>query len=1117
MPLSGSMTALANPEPQTQQQGVESITGTVYDENNEPVIGATVSANGAKGQGVMTDAFGHFTLRARVGAPITIGYVGYKTVEMPASRDMQVYLQPTTEVLDQLVVVGYGEQKRANLTGAVASVDVAKTMESRPVQDVTKALQGAVPGLTITTTNGGISESANIKIRGVGTLSNSQESAPLIVVDGVPTDNLDFINPDDIAEISVLKDASSSAIYGARAAFGVILVTTKTASTKDRVSVKYDNNFSWNRATVLPTFAKATSDIRQRILSARRGNGSMQTEVGKQNFEKLYEWAEKWERAHKDNFYSDFVQLQEYVDENNIGDFYVDPDGTWYTYAQWNNDAIFNSAAPSQKHNVSLEGTSGKTQYRASFGYDSKQGLLKCAPDKMQRYMASMSVSTEIFKFLKAGARFNFSQREYTDPNTIRNTYQYFWRWNTNEQVFGWAEHDGKTLYFHNPMSDRLLAHTDKQTSNQTRMQAWMLATILPELTVQADFTYDLRTSGENDAYVPQTTWNTWTNAAFNEFTSPTQESSFVRRDDRRYTRWTANAFATYAKTFAADHNLKVMAGFSADRYTYDYYRILRRGVIDYDLANLNLTNGTNFTTAANANRHATAGFFGRVNYDYKGIYLFEANGRYDGSSSFPQNKQWAFFPSVSAGYRFSEEAYFKSLKSWWSNGKIRASYGHIGNENVGANTFISTISPVSTSHWLNSQGLLISQFATPSLVSSDLTWERVVTTDVGLDLGFFNNSLTFGFDWYQRETQDMLARGQELPSVLGAAAPLTNAGTLRTRGWELSIGWNHSFGDAQVYANFNIGDAVTKITKWSDNKNLYQAIPGTYTLTRYHEGQTLGEIYGFEFDRFFEESDFVGKNGNQWIYADGVADQTPLQVTNSNFIYGPGDVKFKDLDGDGKITAGDGTLANHGDVKVIGNMLPRYEYSFRIGGSWKGFDLDLYFQGVGRRKMWYVSSFIIPMAQSNGTATFEHQQDYNWIEYDASGNAVGYHVDQNNWYPNPYGGGYGFAAINNNMLGQGAYNFLPSDRYLLNMAYLRMKNITFGYTLPIEITKKALIQRARVYFSTENPFFVYNGAGRYKMDAEMNGSDGGGMGVAAYGRHNPMMTSYSFGIQVTF
>ncbi|MDE6133971.1 MAG: SusC/RagA family protein, partial [Muribaculaceae bacterium] len=307
-----------------------------------------------------------------------------------------------------------------------------------------------------------------------------------------------------------------------------------------------------------------------------------------------------------------------------------------------------------------------------------------------------------------------------------------------------------------------------------------------------------------------------------------------------------------------------------------------------------------------------------------------------------------------------------------------------------------------------------------------------------------------------------------------------------------------------------------------------YQAIPGSYGRGRYHEGQTLGEIYGFEFDRFFEESDFSGKNGSQWIYKDGVASQVPLQATGS-FVYGPGDVKYKDLDGDGKITIGDpnmkdeegnpipvASVRNHGDTKVIGNMLPRYEYSFRLGAAWKGFDVDLYFQGVGKRNMWYVSSYIIPMAQSNGTGIFEHQLDCNSYIFDANNNITGYNVDQNNFYPVPYASGFSYAALSNNMLGQGAYNFLPSDRYLLNMAYLRLKNVTVGYTLPIEITKKALIQKARVYFSTENPCFIYNGANRYKIDPEINTGEGG-MGVGAYGRTNPMMASYSFGIQVTF
>lgn len=1125
MPALGTLPAYADPVPQQHSQvGTVTIKGTVVDENNEPVIGASVVQKGAKTNAAATDAFGNFTLKVPAGATLEISYVGYKPVSMKAADGMTVYLEPTTEMLNELVAIGYGSQKRANLTGAVATVDVARTMESRPQQDVTRALQGAVPGLTITTASGGISQDSEIKIRGVGSLSNSQNSAPLIVVDGVPTDDLNFINPEDIAEISVLKDAASSAIYGARAAFGVILITTKEASRQDRVSVKYENNFSWNSATVLPNFSKASDNIKYALQSALRGSGAWETEVGKQPYYGLLDWAEKWEAAHPD-FYTDYRELKPYVDENNIGDYYVTDDGNMWRYAQWDvRKTLFNSAAPSMKHNVSLEGTSGKTQYRASFGYDSKQGLLRHAPDKMHRYMANLSVSTEIFKFLKAGARFNFSQREYEDPNTIRNSYQYLWRWNTIEESYGYATHDGITMPFRNDISNRTLAHTDKQTNRMTRIQAWALAQILPELTLQADFTYEIRTQRENDAYTPSNTWDTWTFKAWSVFSNPTQANSFVRDNSSDMTRWTTNAFATYSKTFAQDHSLKVMAGFSADRYNYDRFQILRRGVIDYDLANLNLTNGTNFTTVASALHRATCGFFGRVNYDYKGIYLFEANGRYDGSSAFPANDQWAFFPSVSAGYRFSEENYFKPLKSWFSNGKLRASWGQIGNENIGNNMFISTINAVTAAntYWINSQGLKLTAFQMPTLVPGSLTWERITTADVGLDLGFFDNQLTFGFDWYQRDTKDMIAITKDLPEILGTTPPAENGGNLRTRGWELSLGWNHSFGDAQVYATFNIGDATTKITEWSDNEILYQAIPDSYSMGRYHKGQTLGEIYGFKFDRFFEESDFNGhavdEAGNptkQWVYAPGVADQTPLQ-TRGNFVYGPGDVKFKDLDGDGKITAGKGTISDHGDVTVIGNMLPRYEYSFRLGAAWKGFDIDLFFQGVGKRKMWYMSSFIVPQAQSNGTATFDHQLDYNTIEYNDQQQPIAYHVDQNNWYPNAYGGGFNNAGLSNNMLGQGSFNFLPSDRYLLNMAYLRMKNITVGYTIPTNLTQKAWIQRARVYFSTENPFFIYNGAGRYKLDAELNTGEGG-MGVAAYGRTHPMMKSFSFGIQVTF
>ena len=434
---------------------------------------------------------------------------------------------------------------------------------------------------------------------------------------------------------------------------------------------------------------------------------------------------------------------------------------------------------------------------------------------------------------------------------------------------------------------------------------------------------------------------------------------------------------------------------------------------------------------------------------------------------------------------------------------------------------FISTITPITATnvHWLQG-GNKVSEAGMPTLVSSSLTWERVITTDVGVDLGFFNNALTVGFDWYQRDTKDMLAPGEVLPAVLGASAPYTNAGSLRTRGWELSIGWNHSFGDADVYANFNLSDARTKVTAWNNPNNLLYTF--TPESSSYTTGQYYGDIWGFETDRYFEESDFVGKNADgSWIYAPGVADQSGLENVNG-FHYGPGDVKYKDLDNSGSIDAGKGTLDDHGDLKVIGNALPRYEYSFRLGGAWKGFDLDLFFQGVGKRNYWATGSLMIPMAASN-LGTFEHQQSYNRYIVDVDEathtyTVTGYEVDQSNMYPNMVCGTGAVSGTVSN-IGRGTANFYPQSRYLLNLAYLRLKSLTFGYTLPADITKKALIQRARIYFSADNLADLYNGVKKYRMDPEITQSYGGvaNDGVGGFGRTVPMMRTYSFGLQVTF
>ena len=385
------------------------------------------------------------------------------------------------------------------------------------------------------------------------------------------------------------------------------------------------------------------------------------------------------------------------------------------------------------------------------------------------------------------------------------------------------------------------------------------------------------------------------------------------------------------------------MLGANAEGEEFYWHRSKKMGLLNPDQPEFGLANGTQ-TVDGRHIHSATAGYFGRINYNWNEIWLVELNGRFDGSSSFPSKDRWAFFPSGSIGYRFSQEGYFDKLRNIVTNGKIRASLGEIGNEAVGEDMFISTISTVDNSYWLDSEGNLMTMYNTPSLVSNSLTWERIRTLDLGIDLGFLDNELNVSFDWYQRKTLDMLAPGVTLPDMLGTTEPYTNAGALRTRGWELNLSWNHRFGDFNVYASGNVSDYKTVVTDWNNPQSI---------LSDYFSGKVYGDIYGFETDRLFTKDDFTyDENGNRTGYAKGVANQDGL-VNGGNFIYGPGDVKFKDLDGSGTIDGGNGTKDDMGDLKVIGNSTPRYQYGFRLGGSWKGIDLDMYFQGVGKWDQW--------------------------------------------------------------------------------------------------------------------------------------------------------------------
>ena len=1102
--------AVASPAPQVvaSSQATAVVTGTVVDEQGEPIIGASVQEIGTN-RGTATDLDGRFSLRAIPGSRLQVSFVGHKSATVKAVDGVKVTLATDNALLDEVVVVGYGTQRRVNLTGAVSTVDLDKTVNSRPEQDLSKALQGAVPGLSVVNSSGNLDDSPVLTIRGVGTLSNGVSSSPLVVIDGVPVEDLSMVNADDIASISVLKDAASASIYGTRAAFGVILITTKQGRKGERVSVKYSNNFSWDRAVKLPDFPDVPTQLKAALLAKERQSPGASVELFGMYFDQLLPYAEKWKEQNSGKI--GYGEMRPYVDDNNVGDYRFVGNQPLY-YADFDiQDIWYQKAAPAQSHNVSVSGSSTRSTYYASFGYSGKEDLMKFKPGKRTRYNAALNFSTDVTDWLTVGARLNFTRRNMDRAETYNNMYQYLWRWGSFFIPSGTINGDDFRVIAMQKQADRRVT-----THDQTRLNAFLKANITKDLTFNADFTYQIDNVNRkwSDFQIYGMNWSG---------TKPTnivgQNSSATYRGNEKANTWTLNAYLEYAKTFNEAHNLKVMIGGTGEERSYNFFSAQRSGLFSMDYPELHLTYGDrsqwgigSSTSGREISRlrgdYATAGYFGRINYDYKGIYLLELNGRYDGSSSFPGRDRWAFFPSFSVGYRFSQEKYWDKIRDVVDNAKLRFSFGEIGNEAVGDGMFLETIG-MNTINYLDASGNLFNAFGMPSWVSSSLSWERIRTMNLGLDLSFLNGEITFTGELFQRDTRDMLALGAALPPSVGAPAPYMNNGTLRARGWEFTLGWQRQINkDLRLYANFSMGDSKVKVTKWdTDSKIIGHPGNPVYAYT----GMNWGDIWGFETDRYFTEADFTSRNANgSWVYAPGVADQTGIQT--NQFVYGPGDIKFKDLNGDGKIDGGKGTEEDHGDLKVIGNILPRYEYSFHLGGSWKGFDLDLFFQGVGKRSMWTQSAFVFPEMREADLAIFANQTKYN--VYDPAHNNV--NISESNDFPCLYPGNE-YAGNVTGVSGEGGcHNYYPQTKYLVDLSYLRLKNITLGYTLPVEITKKFYVQNLRFYASVNNLALLHNGCGKVPVDPEMNAGQGN-LGYGTWGRTYPTTRSWSIGLQVTF
>ena len=1077
-----------------------SVVGKVVDANGEPLVGASVVEAGTS-NGTITDLDGAFVLSVEPNVTLVVSYVGYKDQEVRAHKDMVVMLREDTQVLDEVVAVGYGTQKKANLTGAVTTVDVSKTLESKTESDVAKALQGAVPGLTITNATGDLDADPTVVIRGIGTLSNSGTSTPLYIVDGVPVENLGYLNSNDIESISVLKDASSTAIYGTRAAFGVVLVTTKTAKTAEKVSVTYNNNFAWSRASAMPEYPSVLEQIT--AMTMANDNAGVASELFGMYFNTdefiakataWQDWAATQGWKNNKSPYREMVYGLDW-DENGF-------------YADWDVAGImFNNAAPSQNHNLSVSGNSGKTNYYMSLGYNHQQGIMNFNPDKMDKFNATVNLSTKVNNWLEIGGRFNMQHRTYSYPEVRgQGTYQYVWRWGSFFGPYGYFEDENGNQYDGRQMIGfRKDAGDAYRKRMNLRAGGFIKLNLAKGFTFNGDYTFTYRAGRYKAVGLPEDLVNTWSLFGEDFAHGPINTSTYIETENSHYYNHVANMYFNYNGSWKG-HNLNVMVGANIDKDEYEKLYYERHDLLSSDKYEMHLT-GSDYDYSHSHPHNGSVGIFGRINYDYKGIYLLEFSARGDASSKFPSHSQWAFFPSGSVGYRMSEEPYFQAAKEHVSNLKVRASYGTIGNQEIGSYMFLETMDKGQV-NWLGEGDAKYYYFGTPKLVSPTLTWETIATANVGIDLGFFNNDLNVNFDWYQRDTKDMLAPGAALPQVLGTSAPYMNAGSLRTRGWELNIDWRHVFhdaGDLAVHANFNLADYKATIIDWDSND----------LVNTNYAGKEYGEIWGFETDRYFTPEDFNEDGSYKQVldaegnYVSGVADQSLLE--SGKFTYGPGDIKFVDQNGDGKIDWGKGTKDDHGDLVKIGNSTPRFQYSFRIGADWKGLDIDLFFQGVGKRDMWTQSAFVMPMMRGVD-AIYSSQMDY--ITNDEIVAGI---IRQDADYPRLYGGGAGQGNASTSILDGGKFNFYPQDKYLVNMAYLRLKNLTVGYTLPQKWTRKATIEKVRIYASFNNLADLINHTAKYGFDPETSTGRGtGSYGNGTYGRTEPLYRSYSFGLQVT-
>jgi TonB-linked SusC/RagA family outer membrane protein len=1024
----------------TLEQLQQIVTGKVTDEKGNALPGVSVFVKGTT-LGTVTDANGKYSLVIPESAKILVyTSVGMQPVEITISGQatIDVTMQRQEVTLDDVVVVGYGTKRKETLTGSVSQINGSQ-ISNRVSPNIVTTLQGAIPNVNVGVTNRGGEPGATqtINIRGFASISGGN---PLIIVDGVEQ-RLDNVNPQDVETISVLKDAAATAIYGTRAAFGVINITTKRGKDSNgKISININSNIAWNAPTVLPHFASSVEDLETR--NAAFINSGQAAFIPQETIDRCKQWLQN---------------------PGSIPSTIPNPTSPtlWGTWQYGNSnvdwfDALYKDWAYTQQHNISISGGGKNATFYVSGSFYDQGSQMNWGDLNFQRYSFVANVDSRITDWLTLKFNNRYTRRNTDFPyvySGIGDYYHGISRMWANYPVY---DPNGNLLI----NSLLMLDQGGRSIANDNELLNSIDAVFEPVRNWKINAEVNFRQNYNLSSNHCKTIYRTLVDGVSQIKETYTFPNNYNQTNSTNYFN-TNNIYSSYDLKLRR-HSITILGGYQSELYKYNSIYGRRDDLVTDAVPSISTATGQIYLSGSKGH-WATQSYFGRLNYSFDDKYLLEVVGRYNGSSRFPEGNRWAFFPAVSLGYNIAREKFWAGNKLTETINllKLRASFGENGNQDVTNYLYLPSMGVNQNLAWI-AGGVRPVYVTAAGLISPDITWETVRTSNFGLDLQAFKSRLSLSFDYYTRATLNMFGPVESLPATLGATAPKRNNADLKTKGFELEVGWRDQIGEVHYDVRFNLADNTTTITRY---KNV------TGILSDYYVGKKINEIWGYTSVGLYKTDD-EAKAG---------PDQTYLYSK-----WGAGDMQYKDLNGDKKITPGNSTLADPGDRSVIGNSTPRYLYGINLGVQWRNFDLSIFGQGVGKRDVWLSGNLFFGITGNVWqSSVFRETLDY-W----STNNPDAY-------YPKPY------------MTGEQDKNIQVQTGYLQNASYLRLKNLQFGYTLPEKISKIIRLDNLRFFFTGENLLTFSKIATQF--DPEALGGDNGN------GKLYPIAKTVSVGVNVKF